>query len=284
MTEQARNTGKDEQATVEATRMPILEHLTELSNRLKKCMYAFIIAFAAVSSIPNPLHPLGGPNSLFGYNFLLIDALKLAEVRTARGFQFFSISLTTPISVWINLSLAISLIVTLPIIFGQVYGFVAPGLYMREKRAVQKYVLPFALLFSVGAIFGLFVIFPTVMRVLLIFYNAFQVTSLVSLSDFVSMLILIPTVTGLGFTFPVFVLPLVELKILDTKQLGSVRKWVYILVALAVGLVNPDPTFLSSIPIIIPIYVLYEATVFLAKRIEKNRVRAQGEVIQNVIQ
>lgn len=183
--------------------MPLLEHLAELSNRLKKSMYAFIIAFAAVSSIPNPLHPFGGPSSLFGYNFLLIDALKYAEVRTASGFQFFSISLTTPITVWINLSLAMSLIITLPIIFGQVYGFIAPGLYLREKRAVQKYVLPFAFLFTAGAIFGLLVVFPTVMRIMLIFYNAFQVTSLVSLSDFVNMLILIPMVTGMGFTFPV---------------------------------------------------------------------------------
>ncbi|MDG6997498.1 MAG: twin-arginine translocase subunit TatC [Nitrososphaerota archaeon] len=81
----------------------------------------------------------------------------------------------------------------------------------------------------------------------MIFYNAFQVTSMVSLSDFVSMLILIPMVTSLGFAFPVFILPSVELKILNSKQFGSVRKCVYILVALAVGLVNPDPIFTSSI-------------------------------------
>jgi len=275
LTDQPKTVRKeDEQATVEGTRMSIFDHLAELSNRVKKSLYAFMIAFAVVSSLPDPLHPFGGPNSLFGYNFLLITLLKYAEDKTANGFQFISMNLTTPISVFINLSLALAIVITLPIIFGQIYGFVAPGLYLREKNAVRKYILPFALLFSGGAVFGLLVVFPTVMRILLIFYKSFGVVSLVSLSDFVNLLILVPVMTGLGFTFPVFILPLVELKVISAKQLSSVRKWVYILVALAVGLANPDPTFISSIPIIIPVYVLYEMTVFIAKRIEKKKLKA----------
>ncbi|MGA2875053.1 MAG: twin-arginine translocase subunit TatC [Nitrososphaerales archaeon] len=268
-----------EQATVEGSRMSIFDHMAELANRLKKCLYAFIIAFAAVTSVPNPFHPFGGVGSLFGYNFLVISLLRYAEVWTAKNFQFFSPTLTTPISVWINLSLALSVIITLPILFGQIYGFIAPGLYSREKNAVRKYILPFAILFTIGAIFGLLVIFPTVMRILLIFFNGFQVAPLVSLSDFVNLLILIPVMTGIGFTFPVFIIPLVELKVIKAKQLSGVRKWVYILVALAVGLVNPDPTFISSIPIVVPVYVLYEATVLYSKRIEKKRMKTAVEVI-----
>ena len=147
-----------------------------------------------------------------------------------------------------------SVVITLPIIFGQIYGFVAPGLYPEGKEGGFKIHIPFAILFTIGAIFGLLVIFPTVMRILLIFYKAFEVAPLVSLSDFVNMLILVPVMTGLAFTFPVFIIPLVELKVINSKQLSSVRKWVYILVALAVGLINPDPTFITSIPIIVPVY------------------------------
>lgn len=262
--------------------MTIFDHLAELSSRLKKCLYAFIIAFAVVSSLPNPLHPFGGPNSLFGYNFLLITLLTYAEHWTAANYTPISMSLTTPISVWINLSLAISVIITLPIIFGQVYGFVAPGLYQREKRAVEKYVLPFAGLFAIGGIFGLLVIFPTVMRILLIFFKAFNVAPFLPLGDFVDMLILVPVMSGFAFTFPVFVIPLVELKIVSAKQVSGVRKWVYVLVALGVGLVNPDPTFISSIPIIIPVYALYEITVFLSKRIEKNRMKKEAASVPSV--
>lgn len=272
-------TVKDKEETVEGSRMTIFDHLAELSTRLKKCLYAFIIAFAVVSSLPNPLHPFGGAHSLFGYNFLLISLLSYAEQWTAANYTPISMSLTTPISVFINLSLAISIIVTLPVIFGQIYGFVAPGLFLREKRAVQKYVLPFTALFAIGGIFGLLVIFPTVMRILLIFFKAFNVAPFLPLGDFVDMLILVPLMSGLAFTFPVFVIPLVELRVISAKQVSSVRKWVYVLVALGVGLVNPDPTFVSSIPIIIPVYALYEITVYLSKRIERNRIKREATIV-----
>ncbi len=252
--------------------MSFLEHLSELAQRLKKCLFAFIIAFAVVSSIPDPTQPFGGPHALFGYNFLLLSLLNRAEIIYAPNMNFYAKSVTDPISVFINLSMVLALVVSLPYIFNQIYGFVAPGLYQREKKAVRKYLLPFSVLFAAGGIFGLLVVFPTVMRILFIFYKPFGLQNLVSITDFTNLLLIIPFLTGLAFTFPIFLIPLVEFKILSVKQLSSARKWVYVLVALAVGLVNPDPTFISSIPIIVPIYVLFEVTVFIAKRIEKGRL------------
>lgn len=260
--------------TVEGTRMPLTEHLVELSGRLRKSLYAFIIAFAVVSALPNPYHPFGGPGALFGYDFLVISLLRTAELSYAQNFQFVATTVTAPISVFLNISLVLALVFSMPVIFSQIYGFIAPGLYQRERRAVRKYIIPFSVLFGIGGVFGLAVVFPIVMRILLSFYGPFDLASLVSLNDFVNLLLLVPVVTGLAFTFPVYLIPLVELKVINVQQLSSSRKWVYVGVALIVGLVNPDPTFLSSIPIIIPIYILFEITVFIAKRIEKNRAKA----------
>lgn len=263
--------------TVEGTRMPLTEHLAELSVRLKRSLYAFIIAFAVVSSLPNPYHPFGGPGALFGYDFLVIALLRRAESLYANNFGLIATTVTSPISVFLNVSLALALVFSMPVIFNQIYGFVAPGLYQRERKAVRKYVLPFALLFTIGGIFGLFIVFPIVMHILLSFFGPFNLANLLPLNDFVNLLLLVPVVTGLAFTFPVYLIPLVELKVISAKQLSSSRKWVYVGVALIVGLVNPDPTFISSIPIIIPIYVLFEITVFIAKRIDKKREKVSGE-------
>ncbi len=259
--------------TVEGARMSFLEHLSELSSRLKRALLAFVIAFVAVSSAPNPLQPFGGPNSLFGYNFLVISLIRDAT-SYYHNFKFFSTSVTSPITVFINISLVLAVVISLPVIFYEIYGFVAPGLYQREKKAVRKYVAPFAGLFAIGATFGLLVIFPTIMKILLSFYSAFGLQNLVSLPDFVNLLLLIPVMTGLAFTFPVFLVPLVEFKILSAKQLSKARKWVYIVVALGVSIANPDPTDLSSLPIIIPVFILYEITILIAKRVEKNRAKA----------
>lgn len=253
--------------------MSFFEHLNELAARLKKALLAFIIAFAVISSAPDPLHPFGGPYSLFGYNFLVISLVRYSTA-SYKDFGFFSPAVTSPITVFINISLALAAVVSLPVIFYEIYGFVAPGLYQREKKAVRKYIVPFAGLFTIGAIFGLFIIFPLIMKILLAFYPAFDVENLVSLPDFVNLLLLIPIMTGLAFTFPVFLVPLVEFKILSAKQLSSARLWVYVIVALGVSIANPDPTDLSSLPIIIPVFILYEITILIAKRVELNRQKA----------
>ena len=253
--------------------MSFFEHLSELSSRLKKALLAFIVAFVVVSSVPNPLHPFGGPGSLFGYNFLVISLVRYAEAYY-KGFNFYAGGVTAPITVFINVSLALAVIASLPFIFYEIYGFIAPGLYIRERKAVRKYVLPFVGLFSIGAIFGLVIIFPTIMRILLSFYTAFGIQNLVELTDFINLLLLIPVLAGLAFTFPVFLVPLVEFKILSAKQLSHARKWVYVIIALGVSIANPDPTDLSSLPILIPVFILYEITILVAKRVERNRLKA----------
>ncbi|MGI0080740.1 MAG: twin-arginine translocase subunit TatC, partial [Nitrososphaerales archaeon] len=107
-------------------------------------------------------------------------------------------------------------------------------------------------------------------------FPLFDTAPLLSLDSFVNLLLLIPFLTGLAFTFPVFIVPLVEIKLISVKQLTSARKWVYVLVALAVGIVDPDPTFISVIPIIVPVYILYEVTILASKRIESQRFKRQN--------
>jgi sec-independent protein translocase protein TatC len=257
-------------------RMTFLEHLSELGARLKKCLFAFIVALVVVSSLPNPVHPFG-PNGVYGYNFLLISLINRAEAYyLPAGYHLFVTGLTDPVFAFMNVSLVIALLASLPYIFIQVYGFVAPGLYLRERRAVRRYLFPFTLLLVAGGLFGLYVVFPLVMKVLILFYSPLGVISLIPLDSFVNLLILVPLLTGIAFTFPVFLMPLVELRVLSVKQLSSARKWVYVLVALAVSIANPDPTDISSVPIIVPILLLFEITVLVAKRVERKRAAGQG--------
>ncbi len=250
----------------------MLSHLQELGKRLRKSLIAYIAALILVSSLPNPFNPFGGSSSLFGYNFLLTSLLKDAEIAYAGpSYQFIAVSPTDPVLAFLDLSMVLALVVSLPYIFHEIYAFVSAGLYPNERKSVRRYLLPFSLLLAFGSIFGLFVILPIVMHILLMFYTPFGPANLISLTSFVNLLLLVPLATGLSFTFPVILIPLVESGILSAKQLSSSRKWVYLLVALGVSLANPDPTDLSSIPIIIPIFALFEITILISKRIEKKR-------------
>lgn len=266
--------GKEETFFGSARGVSTLTQLGELATRLKKSLIAYVLALILVSSLPDPLSPFGGPNALFGYNFLLTSLLRDAEAAyIGPNFKLLAVSPADPVLAFLDLSMVLALVVSLPYIFHEIYGFVAPGLYQKEKRAVRKYVLPFTGLFALGGIFGLLVIFPIVMHILLLFYAPFGLANLISLDGFVNLLLLVPVLTGLAFTFPVFIIPLVEMKMLSAKQLSSSRKWVYILVPLGVSIANPDPTDLSSIPIIIPILILFEVSILISKRIEKKRMK-----------
>ncbi len=274
--------GSEERSRVEEApdvstegRMSVMDHLKELSGRLKKALFAYIITLAVVSSLPNPLHPFGGPYSFYGYNFLLLYLIRVAEAVYAPGYKFIAIGPTDPVFAFLDVAMILSLLICMPYIFYEVYGFVSPGLYKRERQAVQKYVMPFAILLTIGGFFGLLVVFPLVMRILLLFFSPLNLANLISLDSFIDLLVLIPLVTGIAFTFPVFLIPLVELKVLTVKQLTSARKWVYVGVALGVSIANPDPTDISSIPIVLPILLLYEITILFAKRIEKQRDKRQ---------
>jgi sec-independent protein translocase protein TatC len=251
--------------------MPLLDHLSELGQRLKRVLIAFIIVFAGISVLPDPSNPFGGQYSIYGYNFLIVSLMRRASNAYLPGYTLLAASPEQPILALLDISLAISILITLPYMFHEVYAFVAPGLYQKERKVIRKYLLPFSILLAVGGVFGLLVIFPTVLRILLLFYGPLNIAHIISLQSFVSLLILVPVLTGIAFTFPVYVVPLVELQVISAKQLSSARKWVYIGVALAVSIANPDPTDISSIPIILPIFVLYEITVLVSKRVEKNR-------------
>ena len=97
--------------------MSFFEHLNELASRVKRALLAFVIAFAAVSSLPNPLHPFGGPGSVFGYNFLVISLVRAAEAYGAKNFDFIAPNPVTPITVFINVSLVLAVVISLPVIF-----------------------------------------------------------------------------------------------------------------------------------------------------------------------
>jgi sec-independent protein translocase protein TatC len=188
--------------TTEASRSTIWGHLSELGQRLKRCLFAFIIALVVASSVPDPFHPFGGAHAFYGYNFLVTDLIRYAENTYAPGYTIFPLSPADPVFAYINVSLVIALVGSMPFIFYELYGFVAPGLYLRERRAVRKYLLPFTILLVAGEIFGVVVIFPIVMRMLLLFYAPTGTSAFISIDNFVNLLLIIPLMSAMGFTFP----------------------------------------------------------------------------------
>jgi sec-independent protein translocase protein TatC len=85
-------------------------------------------------------------------------------------------------------------------------------------------------------------------------------------------MVMIPIIGGLLFCLPIFLLPLMEIGVLRVETLRKNRILVYLIIAFIIGLISPDPTFISVIPLLIPIYILYEISIFLGRRRIKRKL------------
>jgi Sec-independent protein secretion pathway component TatC len=246
------------------------EELEELVKILKKIVYLFIILFGIFLILPSPEAFTLNNQNIFFYDLFIFWLLRVAEKSyLPSGTMIFAPTITAPLFAILYLAFLLALSITIPFASLEIYRFVAPALYRRERLAIRKYVLPFAILYLFGFFFTIFFILPLTFKMLLYWYQPLGIVPLVSISSFIYIIVILPILGGLLFCIPVFLLPLIELGALKTKTLTKNRILVYLIIAFIAGLISPDPTMLSVIPILIPIYILYEITILLGKRIEK---------------
>lgn len=244
----------------------VWKYLEELSNRLKKVLIFFFAIFIIALILPSP--ELKG--SVFYYDTLTFWLIRLIEKSyLPPGAKLFTTSITSPLFIILEVALAISLIFTIPYAFYQIYGFIQPALYRREKEMLKKYILPFVFLYILGVIYTTVLVLPLTFRALVLLYEPLGIELLINIGDFLNMILMMNILGGLLFALPAMILPLIEIGVMRTRILTRNRILIYLIIAFIAGLISPDPTFLSVIPLLIPVYVLYEATVYIGKRIEK---------------
>jgi len=169
------------------------------------------------------------------------------------------------------MALYLALAITIPYAFKEIYAFISPALYKREKKVIRKYLLPFGILYVTGAIYTTIFILPLTFRALIFLYEPLNIELLINLNDFINMVVLMVILGGVLFSLPTLILPLIEAGILKVRTLSKNRVLIYLIVAFIAGLISPDPTFLSVIPLLIPVYVLYEGTIIIGKKLENKQ-------------
>ncbi|MFP3190850.1 MAG: twin-arginine translocase subunit TatC [Thermoproteota archaeon] len=249
------------------------EELGKLLKVLRKIIVLLIILFAIFLIIPSPEVFNSGNQNIFFYDLFIFWLLRQAEQSyLPPGTQLFAPTITAPLFAILYLAFLLSLAVTIPYASFEIYRYIAPALYKRERIVVKKYIIPFSFLYISGFFFTIFVILPLTFKMLLYWYPVLGIAPLVSISSFIYIIVILPLLGGLLFCIPIFLLPLIEIGVLKTKTLTKNRLLIYLVIAFIAGLISPDPTMLSVIPVLIPIYALYETTVILGKRIERKRL------------
>lgn len=250
--------GKDDH--IEASRAPLIEHLSELRTRLIIIVAAIGVAFIGCFLVSRPV-----------FDFLVEPFRKAAE---GRDFTFIFTAPFEFLIVQLRIAFYGAIGVAFPVIAWQLYAFIAPGLYKTEQKAVLPFLLAAPLLFTAGAALAYFVVFPFLADFVLSFETVATegapVEHLPKVSEYVSMEAALIVAFGLGFQLPVVIGLLARAGMVTAKGLRKARKYAVVGVFAFSAFATPaDP--LSQFALAIPLYVLYEVSIWVAWLTKRRR-------------
>lgn len=251
---------------IDQTEAPLLDHLIELRGRLLKCVYALAIAFAISFYFAD---------EIFGF---LVRPLT-AAFPAGEGKLIYT-KLYEAFFVELKVALFAAFFLSFPIIANQLWAFVAPGLYAREKKAFLPFLLATPALFTGGAALAYYVVMPTAFRFFLGFEGSkggLQLEALPGTGDYLSLVMQFILAFGISFLLPVLLLLLNRAGIVSRPQLIAARRYVIVGMAILAAIVTP-PDVVSQLLLLIPLILLFESAL-LVMWLGERRSAGKGEIV-----
>jgi|TARA_B100000530_G_scaffold314863_1_gene244137 sec-independent protein translocase protein TatC len=237
----------------------LVSHLVELRSRLIRSALSILLIFVCL--IP------------FAEQTFTIVATPLME-RLPENATMIATQVASPFLTPFKTSLFVAVFLSMPVILYQVWGFIAPGLYRKEKRFASPLLISSIVLFYSGVAFAYFVVFPLMFG----FFAAVSpegVTMMTDISSYLDFILTIFFAFGLAFEVPIATVMLVWSGLVSLEVLGKARAYVF-LGAFVMGMLLTPPDAISQTLLAVPVYLLYEAGLILAKVLGK-----QDDVLAN---
>ncbi len=261
---------------------PLVEHLAELRNRLIWSVAAFILAVVLVF-----------PFAMQVFN-LLARPICQALANIGQDCRLQLISPQEGFFTAINISMFGGLVLAFPVIAFQLWRFVAPGLYRSEKNALLPFLISSPVMFFLGALFAYFFVLPMAFRFFLTFQQLGEagdaggvVPGIVfqgSAQQYLGVTMKFILAFGLCFQLPVLLVLLGKAGLIGAKGLAAMRKYAIVVILILAAIATP-PDVISQLMLFFAIYPLYEVSIFLIRRIERNRearMRAEGTWVDEI--
>ena len=266
---------KKKQDEIESSNAPLIEHLTELRSRLILSVLAFLICMVCVF-----------PFSKYIFNFLAMPITELLAVQNQANDLIFT-GLQQGFMVNIKISFFGGFIVSFPFVGFQIWRFIAPGLYKKEKLAFLPFLIASPLLFIIGAAFAYFVVLPLAFNFFLSFQNTTDLNNLVgikylgTINEYLSLTMRFILAFGICFQLPVLLTLMGKAGLVSSVSLIRIRKYAIVSILIIAAIVTP-PDVITQIILFSVVYSLYEISILLVKLVEKKKEEALQQMDENI--
>ena len=226
----------------------LVSHLVELRTRLIRSALAVLVIFVCL--VP------------FAERVFTLIATPLME-RLPEGATMIATQVASPFLTPFKISLFVAVFLAMPVLLYQVWLFVAPGLYHKEKRFAYPLLLSSIVLFYAGVAFAYYVVFPLMFA----FFAGVApegVTMMTDISAYLDFILTIFFAFGLAFEVPIATVMLVWSRLVSIETLGKARAYVF-LGAFVLGMLLTPPDVISQTLLAVPVYLLYESGLILAR-------------------
>lgn len=253
-------------------KMPLLDHLIELRQRLLYSVIALLVVFLICFYFAQPI-----------FQYL---AQPLADVMLEHGIaehqrRLIFTALTEVFFTYVKVAFFAAAFICFPLFLVQFWLFVAPGLYRHEKSALAPFLAATPVLFFIGGALVYYIIFPFAAE----FFIAFEVPETETtlpiqlepkVNEYLSLMMQLIFAFGLCFQLPVIMTLLARVGLATSKGMAAKRKYAIVGVFIVAAIFTP-PDPLSQLSLAIPIIILYEISILMAKMVEKKRAAAEAE-------
>ena len=225
-----------------------ITHLIELRNRLLKIVLGFVLVFIALFPFANKI-------------YALLAAPMLAKLPA--GGQMIATAVTTPFFIPMKVTMMAAFVIALPLTLYQIWAFVAPGLYAHEKKLMVPVIATSSLLFLAGMAFAYFAVFPVVFGFIVSSAPA-GVAVMTDIAQYLDFVLTLFMAFGLAFEVPIAVVLIARFGWVTIAQLKEARSYV-IVGAFVLGAIFTPPDIISQFMLAIPLWLLYEAGIIVAR-------------------
>lgn len=263
----------------EVKEMSFWDHLKELRWRLVRSVIAVVVIAIAAFMFKEIIFDsiiLAPKNSDFITNkwfcklgeLLNTDALCFKTI----NFELINVSMSGQLTTHLFISFITGLIVAMPYIVWEFWQFIKPALLEKERKYTTKAVFIISFLFLLGVMFSYFILVPLSVQFLGSYQVSTQIANMITLESYISTVTSLTFATGLVFELPVVVFLLVKIGLMTAGFMKRNRRYAVIVILVLAAIITPGTDIFSQLMVSFPLYLLYEASIVVAKRVEKKRV------------